>query len=392
MSSKGNIQSTPSAVVVGRPNPNLLGQCRALGRSGINVYAIITRGESPRIARASRFIQDVIDIRDNPSKKITDKIARINEADGCKPVIFYGGDADISLIASCWPELQRYAIAATPPEPAAALLDKCSQFQRVTSAGIHVPRFNRIDNQDDLSGIVRDFQFPVICRPVELSRSGSTVWKLFTCTDNRELSQRVVPLLSKEDVSILVQEYIPGGDNHCLFALASCDNDGSPMQMVTGRKLLQYPPGLMCVGETIIDHKLEEMAGRCLNALGLSGTIGVELKYHEESGEYFYIEANFRAENFISIAEAAGVNILETSYRYASGVARDPKPDHYKHVIWKDISVITKARLTGIPMPNYTRLSNTKIIDAMFSMDDPLPALGWYGVKSVERLRHSLHI
>ncbi|MDX1589785.1 MAG: hypothetical protein R3296_12680, partial [Oleiphilaceae bacterium] len=55
-----SLRSLPPAMILGRPNANMLAQARALGRQGVRVICVLTRGEPPIIARLCRYVEKLV--------------------------------------------------------------------------------------------------------------------------------------------------------------------------------------------------------------------------------------------------------------------------------------------------------------------------------------------
>jgi|GEM_PF-5522110 len=380
--SRQDFRTRPPALVLGRPNANLLGQARALGRQGIRVFAILTRGEPPIIARVSRYIDRLVVLQNAPDDDIVDAVRRLSEEAGTRPVLFFGGDYDITLAARLWPRIDSLVIPVTPPEEAARFNDKALQVKTVTAAGVSAPQTNVVESSADIRRIQSELSFPLICRPVELARKGDFAGKMFIASDGDELQRRLAPVLREGGKGeVMVQEYISGTNDQLYFALASCDDSGSVESMVTGRKLYEYPEGLMCIGETVSNPALTEAAEKVFQAFSLPGVLGVEFKYDQERGCFWFIEVNFRPENILAIAECSGANIVFHAYLRAIGQSGCYlQPEKPRDAVWRDVSLVILSRLSGQSPPKLKH-QGRNIVDAYWVWSDPMPALAWYLVK-----------
>lgn len=381
---QNDLSDLPPAIILGRPNANLLGQVRALGRQGVTVYCILTRGEPPVIARLSRYVDRIVDMQHAGDDEIVKAIKKLSENHHTQPVLFFGGDYDITLAARIWPRISTFVTAVTPPVEAARFNDKACQVERVLAEGMGVvaPGTLVIHSVEDVDRAQAELTFPVICRPVELAKKGLFEGKMFVAEDENVMRQRLAPVFAGVvKGEILVQEYIEGGNDQLYFTLASCDCDGNVEAMVTGRKLYEYPKGLMCIGETVQDPALSDAAWKVFRAFSLSGVLGVEFKYDSKRQEYYFIEVNFRPENILSIAERSGVNIMY--HAYLKAIHRPElysTPNEPQSTLWRDISLIALSRLTGGKPPVH-HPNGRKTVDAYWSFSDPLPAIAWYVVK-----------
>lgn len=372
------------AIVLGRPNPNMLAQLRALGRCGVPVHCIVVRGEPATIARVSRYATGVVDLRSGGDRDVIKAIMSIAESSKAKPVLFFGGDLDISLSARIWNSISEHVRAVSDPVRAEALNAKTEQGKKVSAAGIRVPQGGGIRTSQDLETLCASLQFPVICRPVELASRGGFSDKIIIAQTAEEMRGRLSALAAAGDSWVLAQEYVPGPDESLLFALASCGQGGRVTGIVTGRKLCQYPAGLMCRGEAMQDSELKALATKAFEALGVEGVLGVEFKQHAQTGELYYIEVNFRPENIIAITEAAGVNVLLMAYLQTVGRGTLMLSLKMQPALWRDFSMELLGWVGG-KFPWSKGLNHPgkrHRVGALWAADDPFPAFAWHASKA----------
>jgi len=380
----------PPALVIGRPNANMLAQARALGRCGIPVYCLVYRGEPAFIIKVCRYVEKVLVVRSGGEQDVAALILDVCKREQIQPVLFFGGDADISLVHRIWPQIQNHVICATEAARADYLNDKSVQVSLLKQAGVRVPDSWCISTVAEAQKYKDQYRYPIICRPVELSRRGSIVEKFYIAADWAELLSWSTSIFSTGRPNILIQEYIEGNPDKLYLALAACDEVGNVNAMVCCRKLFEYPEGLMCIGETVELPVFRELCVRAFSELHLGGVLGIEFKWDDKSKEFVFIEANLRPENILAIATAAGINLMEHAYFYALNNKAKTALHEPVKVIWKDISMVFLSRLSGKHPPriNYRGAS---IVDAYFSLSDPLPALAWYGVKLWRLVRKIYH-
>lgn len=377
----------PPAIVLGRPNPNMLAQLRALGRSGIPVYCIIVRGEPAFIAKVSRYATGVFDLRRGGDRDVVRAIRGIAQASASRPVLFYGGDLDITLASRILGSIADCVTLVSDPHRAEVLNAKTEQCARVEAAGIRVPRGGGIRSSQDLEHLCAALTFPVICRPVEIASRGGFADKIIIAQTAEEMRSRLHGLAAEGKSWVLAQEFIPGPDDSLLFALGTCNAAGKVTSIVTGRKLCQYPAGLMCRGETFEDAELRGLATTAFEALGVEGVLGVEFKRHALSGELYYIEVNFRPENIIAVTEASGVNVLLIGYLQAAGLGTLVVPMRMRPALWRDLSMELLGWLSRrFPWSKGLRTNvRRRHVGALWASDDPWPALAWH-LSKVTRL------
>lgn len=387
-------RALPTALIMGRPNPNLLAQARALGRCGVEVYAVLTRGEPPLVARSSRYIKGVLNAQHCSDLQVAELIHDFSVTRSRKPVLLFAGDYDIDLAARIWEEIRDHVVAVTDPLKASEFSDKNCQLDIVKKAGVPIPESRFVKTRQELDKALEELKFPLIGRPVEVSRKGKFEGKVFVAHDESALTDKLGPVLDDGRGELLVQEYVPGGGDQHYFLLANCNEVGEFDVPLVGRKLLENPKGRTNVGESLPDQQVERLSRKAFSAFGLSGVLGVEFKRDSRDGTFYYIETNFRPDNFVAIAQAAGMNLTLMSFLDVAGCGNIYRPLFFRHVIWQDYSLVLLSKLekkrSASPSGESMGHDRIPIVDAVWAQDDPLPALVWYGLKVVRLVRKAI--
>lgn len=369
----------PAALIVGRPNANMLAQARALTKGGVEVCCLVWRGEPSQIVKCSRFVAQVISARDGDSESIKRIIQAYAKNKKEKPVVFFGGDPDITLINSIWDDIKDCVICATDPVRADFLNNKATQIEQVRKAGIRVPFSRTICCFEDFNNYKEELIYPALCRPISVAENDGIKDKFVVVDDEAQLRKWLFEVYSVGSPKILFQEYIEGPTTNLYIGLASCDSNGDLNSLVTTRKIFEYPAGLMCIGETVEDREFESVVRKSLKSLKVAGVVGVEFKKDFRKGDFVFIEANLRPENILGIALASGNNLMLSAYKLAVGESYFPDQEP-RHAVWRDISLVVFSKLKGKGC-NFKKKSHCKVIDAYWCWRDPFPAVIWYFVK-----------
>ena len=165
----------------------------------------------------------------------------------------------------------------------------------------------------------------------------------------------------------MVQELIPGGDE-CLYTFGSYVNeDGEALGLFSGRKLRQTPPGVgTCrVGEAVWVEEVVEQGLRLLRRVGFHGISQVEFKRDPRDGVYKLMEINPRLWQWHGLAAACGVDLPQIAYRDLLGRPQTAVRMNGAGKRWA-ISLMSGSQPAFLRPP---------YVDAVFSLDDPLPAV-----------------
>lgn len=216
-----------------------------------------------------------------------------------------------------------------------AFSDKWRFHQLAQRHGIAAPVTVCPQSPADLEAWRGHQAFPCLIKPVSTAFwKGSGKGKAFVATSFAELLRGYEELSPGGEV--VIQEVIPGGDDHVYFYFAYYDRSGRPHGEFTARKLRQYPPryGTTCLAESVWMPEMAETSRRFLESQGYRGLVDVEFKRDPRDGTFKIIEINPRLGLQHQLAAGAGADLPWIAYRELAGVAAEPDPVPRDGVKW----------------------------------------------------------
>ncbi len=172
---------------------------------------------------------------------------------------------------------------------------------------------------------------------------------------------------STEAFEPMLQEFVPGGDDG-LYTLGSyLAQDGEALGIFCGRKLRQTGEkmGVCRVGESVWAEPVVTDGLKLLRALDFHGVSQVEFKLDPRNGRFKLIEVNPRLWQWHGLASASGVDLTHIAYLDLIGQRPAPVRMTREGRRWA-ISFVSDGPAC-LQRPPYT--------DAVFALDDPMPAL-----------------
>ena len=338
-------RASGSAIVVGMSGSTGLAVVRALGQEGVTCHAVHYDAHAP--AMATRFARTHLapDWRSDPDGLIESLVALAGRlgfggdvagggADGSSAARGgaaggRGAAASVASLFVChdaalgavWAAAGRLRAAGLRPafgavRPLAELLDKRTQLEAAARAGVAAP-WTRWGPAAELEAAAAECPYPAILKPA-FSHLGVKALgaKALRCADAGELC---AALARTGDIELLLQEYVPGGDDQLYTAgLFVCAGGHVAF---TGRKLKQHPPGLGIarLAETVDEPGLVPAGVALLAELGYEGISQVEYKHDARDGSFRLMEANFRPWTWMGLATACGTNLPLAAHRWALG-------------------------------------------------------------------------
>ena len=366
-----------------------LGVARNLAGTGVSVYGLSSlRGFPGNSTRHCRFSIAPDSLSQRPQllaflREFADKL-------GAKPILFPTRDHDIAFILENRERLEeRYVIPFAPNPVMELALDKDKLEAVAAEVGIACPRSLTLRGPEDLPQAREKITFPAIAKPVYASHWRKPgIWqavgsqKVARIASYPEL-EAFYAKVSPYEKSMIVQEWIPGGDA-CLEIFGSyTGRDSEVRAWFTGRKRVQYPPE-SGTGVVVEGHPVPESVEPCralLRRIGFFGISEIEFKRDERTGKHYLIEINPRHWDQHRLGTALGVNLTEALYRDLTGQPARPMAASGGTVRWiAELDYLMELargafRHGHYPPRTLLALLRGKRIYPVADPSDPLPGL-----------------
>jgi len=376
-----------------------LGIARSLGEQGIPVIGLTAhRGIYGNFTRYAK-LQSCPDSREQPEALLA-FLLQLGGKMAHGAIIFPTRDDDVLFLERYREQLQNRFILPLPASSALeACLDKWETYRCAQTAGVPTPRCWSIAAKQDLLRIAPELKFPCVLKPVSAHhwRQGDN-WqtvggrKAIAVFSQQELLAEYENIARAESRALL-QEMISGGDDCLRIAACYLDRQSNFVAGFTARKLLQVPEGFGtgCIVETIDCPELLDTAARLLRTIQFTGIAEVEFKWDSSSGQHKLIEINPRPWDQHRLGEACGVDLIHIAYCDSAGL---PRPFFERQTtgqkwIAEDVFCLLFLRSLWTrdgKLLSLLRLAAGGRIYAIWSIWDPLPLLGFIGMRFGPRL------
>jgi D-aspartate ligase len=368
------------AVVIGGGCQGL-GIARSLGRHGIPVCLI---DDEISVARASRFVQDAIRVRDlRTERALLDALALAHDRLSLSGWVLYPTrEENIAGIAANRDVLRRDFRVPTP-EPASIrhAWDKREVYGLAERLSIPVPRTWFPQSEEDL--IVIEVDDPVVLKPAIKEHffyaTHAKAWQANTAVELLAAFRRATKIIPASEV--IVQEMIPGSGEQ-QYAYCAFFREGCPVASMTVRRRRQHPSDFGIAStyvETISLAELAEPSCRFLTAIDYYGLVELEYKRDPRDGVCKLLDVNARTWSYHSLGGPAGVDFPYLLFRDQIGA---PVEEAHARpgVRWIRLSTDVPNALRDIwagrlRPGEYLRSLRGVHTEAVFSISDPLPGL-----------------
>lgn len=364
------------AVVVGAPGPGTLGMVRGLGQAGVPVILLDDNPLSP--AMYSRYGDKFVIARSSGAPLVRDLLALGNAIAG-PAVLFLTSDDAALTVSECRAELANHYRFRLPSHRClTALMSKTSFQQLAESHGFPVPHAIRIAHIADLSRLSA-LQFPAIVKPAiktaeYMNAQFARAYKVTSREQAETVCRRILPILP----DLIVQEWIAGTDSDLYFCLQYSGEDGAALCSFTGRKISIWPPDVgvtaSCSAAPDVHPILRSLTETFFQQVSFIGMGGIEFKRDARTGRFLIVEPTVgRIDGQTEIATLHGVNIPLAAYLCEAGLPVPRSEQGSCSVIWRDFWADWRSARGGALRPAAN--PDTRIYDAYWRLDDPLPAL-----------------
>jgi D-aspartate ligase len=338
---------------------NGLAAIRSLGRAGIPVRAVDHRPSA--LGFRSRYARPV----PSPDPAVEPE-AYVEVLAGQEPgVLLPTHDPPLNAVARRRERLEGFRFPFPSWDVLERIQDKRGQLEAAAAAGIDTPETRYPQSAAEARAAADELGYPVLVKPAHpvgfKQRFGR---QAFRSEDAGEVDRAY---RDAEEFVPMVQELVPGGDEE-LYTLGSyLRDDGEPLGLFSGRKLVQVPPlvGTCRVGESVWVQEVVDAGLRLLRELRFHGISQVEFKRDPRDGRFKLMEVNPRLWQWHGLAAACGVDLPLIAYRDLAGEDVPQVSMNGKRRTWA-ISLMPGER-PAVPRRSY--------VDAVFARDDLKPGL-----------------
>ncbi len=303
-----------------------------------------------------------------------------------KAVLFPCLDEWVFAIARHRKKLEQYFLLPfSELDTIERILDKNLLYRKCEERSIPIPRTFYL-NELNAERVASEVGFPCILKPA-LQREFTNEFgeKVFR-VESREEFLRLAERAARHP--LLAQEIVGAGIDSFYSMCSYVGRSGQAKGVFVGRKLEQYPAdfGTACLVDSRYVEEIIERGTDVLNQFGYQGISEVEFIYDERDRDFKLLDINTRVWKWIGLPIRAGIDLPWLAYAdavYGQVEAAGRQQDEIRWVYLKDYVALRRAQLgsaeTTLTRQEWNELisgragSNSSIVDAVLSSDDPEP-------------------
>ena len=299
---------------------------RTLGGRGVECWGIDEDRRCPgflsRYADAERSVVAAYDAAE--PEVYLERVLQVAERIGRRALLIPTSDELVSFVARFRHRLERaFIFPRVEPELVQRLTSKLEMTDLARQHGVPVPETYLPADEADLLGELPRFRFPLMLKPCFGSGQNTDPRQQMVVVHDRE--QLLAEYRARETAgspNMMLQEYIPGGDDQVYIFDGYLDADSNCLAGFTGRKIRQFPihRGCAALGEQCAASEVVEQMTRFLGAIGYRGPVDIGLRLDPVDGRYKLLDVNPRVgQAFRLFVDEDGIDLVQRMYLDMTG-------------------------------------------------------------------------
>lgn len=311
-------------VVVPKIHHGSLAIARSLGRLGVEVHGVTPAPSAP--AALSRYWSQVHnwDVEAAPASDAVAYLLELGRKIGRTALLIPVSDRLTELVAGNARALRQcFVFPDLPVATVRTLTSKKDMYFLARRLGIPTAETAFPGCKADVIRFLDEAAFPVVVKAIDGARmkrrAGCT---LVIARNQSELLEQYDRLEDPRSPNVMLQEYIPGGEdtvwmfNGYFNAAADC------LFGITGKKIRQNPvyTGSTSLGVCLANEDVAATTRRFMKAIGYRGILDIGYRYDARDARYKVLDVNPRiGSSFRLFVDANGLDVARVLYRDLTG-------------------------------------------------------------------------
>ncbi len=318
------LEDSPTPVVVLVCHHHVgIGIMRSLGRLGVPVYGI--EGDRCSPALCSRYCRGKFlwDLHTATSDEALAYLTRVSQQLGRRALLIPTSDIGAMFVAEHADQLaDKYLFPESPPGLVRSLCNKREMYYLAKKCHVDVPETAFPGSRQDVLEYLQTARFPILLKPVYNLVPGLKPWRMRIITDARELLEQYDAVAEPATPNVMLQEYIPGGDEMTWTFNGYFDRAGDCPVAFTGRKLRNFPPyfGQASLAVCAKNATVETTTIAFMQTLGYRGPLDLGYRYDRRDGKYKVNDINPRIGSMFRLFVGDnGMDVVRALYQDLTG-------------------------------------------------------------------------
>jgi len=318
--------STPVVVLRGVESAShgALGILRSLGRMGVSVHLVACDAQTPGFS--SRYCKGsmVCNVENGNAQKSVGSLLDLGRKIGRRAILIPTDDNAVLFVSDHAAALSEQFIFPTMnPALIREVSSKKGMYFLAKKHGVPTPEAAFPTSRQDVLDFLTRAKFPVMLKAIYgsllMKISGQ---KMFIVKSEAELLEKYDALEDPANPNMMIQEYIPGGDDTVWMLDGYFNKDSDCLLAFTGKKIRQYPPsqGSTSLGICLQNETVRQTTIDFMKHIGYQGILDIGYRYDARDGLYKVLDINPRiGSTFRLFVSEDGMDVARALYLDMTG-------------------------------------------------------------------------
>jgi D-aspartate ligase len=291
-------ERTDTPVVVVNCRLAALAIMRSLGPLGVLLYGVDSDPKAP--ALQSRYCREsfILPFDEERPAPYLEGLLRIGRQIGRKSILIPTSDETTQFVADHAGALREwFMFQDNSSELVRQLASKREMFGLAMKHGVPTPRTIFPQSIDEVVAYAQTGPFPVMLKGIYGNRlQARTKKKMAIVRTPEELLETYREMEDPKNPNLMLQEYIPGGDDQVYIFNGYFDRKSDCPIGFTGFKIRQFPVHVGCasLGECRWIEEVARTTERFMKAVGYQGILDIGYRLDSRDGRYKVLDINPR--------------------------------------------------------------------------------------------------
>ncbi|HKD66353.1 MAG TPA: hypothetical protein VKB84_05895 [Candidatus Binataceae bacterium] len=389
--------TTPVVVLVCHHHVGI-GIVRSLGRLGVPVYGIDADSFSP--AFFSRYCRGrfVWDLHTAPAE---DSIAFLDEVGrkiGRRALLIPTSDIGAMFVDEHAARLaDKFIFPQRDVALARTLCNKREMYYLARKWNVEAPKTAFPQSRKEVLEYLSTARFPILVKPIYNLVPGLKFWRMSIVNSERELLDRYDAVEDPARPNVMLQEYIPGGDEMTWTFNGYFDRDGECKVAFTGRKLRNFPAyfGQASLAVCAKNEYVRNTTLGFMKNIGYRGPLDLGYRYDARDGKYKVNDINPRiGAMFRLFVSENGMDVARALYQDMTGqqVIAGSAPEGRRWIV-EDVDLFSSFRYWRdgkFTLKEWINSFRGVREMAFLAADDPMPFAGAWMMDARRAVRDAI--
>lgn len=375
------IPDTSTPVLVLNCGIGALGIMRTLGNQGVAVYGVDSSWTPALTSKycEKRFFKAYD--RSNADDYL-EFIIGVGKSIGKTCILIPTSDALSEFVADNGEQLGHYFLfPKIDPDLVHRLSSKEGMYELATKHDMPTAITKFPKSESDVEKIRSELNFPIMLKGIHGDRlEAKTGTKMLIVNTYEDLIKHFRILNDTAEPNLMLQEYIPGGDDEVYIFNGYFDEQSRCLSAFTGHKIRQFPihTGCASLGQCRWNKDVAELTIKFMQAIGYKGVLDIGYRLDPRDGLYKVLDINPRVGQAFRLFTAENdMDVVRTLYLdLTNQTIPDIEPREGRRWLIENFDIISTAyyfREGSLSFSDWIKSFKNVQETAWFSWRDPVP-------------------